>query len=303
MKSISSLILPLVALLPMSALLSNTKGAPAETFTIGQSDFLHNDKPYVVRCGEMHFSRIPAEYWRDRLKMAKAMGLNTVCAYLFWNVHEPREGEFTLQGRCRRRGVLPVGAAGGIVRDFAAGSVFVCRMGVRRLPAGGCSRTAKMAKVRTPYPALSWTRRPSTSTAVAQGDSRSAAGRQWRSYPHAVQIENEYGSYGTDKQYMGILRDTLQTAGFNVPLFQCDGPSQLPRDHRDDIFAAVNFGGDPQGSFASLRKVQPAGAAHVQRVLSRLVRPVGQFVVTPRAPRDKAMPGQQGRRAPDGAVT
>jgi beta-galactosidase len=55
------------------------------SFSIGQESFLLNNKPYVIRCGEMHFARIPREYWAHRLKMAKAMGLNTVCAYLFWN--------------------------------------------------------------------------------------------------------------------------------------------------------------------------------------------------------------------------
>lgn len=67
-------------------------------FKIGENDFLLNGKPYVIRCGEMHFARIPKEYWVHRLKMAKAMGLNTVCAYLFWNMHEPQPGQFNWSG-------------------------------------------------------------------------------------------------------------------------------------------------------------------------------------------------------------
>ena len=68
---------------------------PATTsFSISDEDFMLNGKPFVIRCGEMHFARIPQEYWRHRLKMAKAMGLNTVCAYLFWNLHEPAPGQF-----------------------------------------------------------------------------------------------------------------------------------------------------------------------------------------------------------------
>ena len=43
--------------------------------------------------------RVPREYWRHRLQMAKAMGLNTVCAYLFWNMHEPRPGQFDWSGQ------------------------------------------------------------------------------------------------------------------------------------------------------------------------------------------------------------
>ena len=67
--------------------------APPHTFSIGD-DFLLDGKHFQIRCGEVHAARVPAEYWRHRLQMAKAMGLNTVCAYLFWNMHEPRPGEF-----------------------------------------------------------------------------------------------------------------------------------------------------------------------------------------------------------------
>src|SRR3974390_1316950 len=76
---------------------------PAETaFTIGDNDFLLNGKPFLIRCGEMHFARIPEEYWQHRLRMARAMGLNTVCAYLFWNYHEPEPGHFNFSGNADR---------------------------------------------------------------------------------------------------------------------------------------------------------------------------------------------------------
>ena len=68
------------------------------TFTIGKDDFLLDGQPFLIRCGEMHFARIPREYWQHRLRMARAMGLNTVCAYLFWDVHEPQPGRFDFTG-------------------------------------------------------------------------------------------------------------------------------------------------------------------------------------------------------------
>jgi beta-galactosidase len=74
-----------------------------------------------------------------------------------------------------------------------------------------------------------------------------------------VQVENEYGSYGTDTVYMGKIRDQLRDAGFTVPFFTCDGPAQLKNDTRSDIFAAVNFGSDPEGGFSALRAVRPTG--------------------------------------------
>jgi beta-galactosidase len=71
----------------------------AHTFAIGTNDFLLDGNRLQIRCGEIHAARVPKEYWRQRLKMAKAMGLNTVCAYLFWNLHEPKPGEFDWTGQ------------------------------------------------------------------------------------------------------------------------------------------------------------------------------------------------------------
>src|ERR1039457_4317999 len=73
--------------------------APAKSpFTIGDKNFLLDGKPFLIKAGEMHPSRVPHEYWADRLKMIHAMGLNTVSIYVFWNAHEPREGEFNFKG-------------------------------------------------------------------------------------------------------------------------------------------------------------------------------------------------------------
>lgn len=64
------------------------------TFEIGEKDFQLDGKRFQMRCGEIHFARVPREYWRHRLQLCRAMGLNTVCAYLFWNFHAWKRGEF-----------------------------------------------------------------------------------------------------------------------------------------------------------------------------------------------------------------
>ncbi|TCD17208.1 hypothetical protein EZ456_23365 [Pedobacter psychrodurus] len=66
----------------------NSWAQKQNTFIIGAESFELNGKPNVIRCGEMHFARIPEADWKQRLQMAKVMGLNKVCAYLFWNIHE-----------------------------------------------------------------------------------------------------------------------------------------------------------------------------------------------------------------------
>ena len=75
---------------------------PARTqqpsFRAADGKFLLNGKPFQVIAGEMHYARIPRAYWRDRLRMAKAMGLNTITTYVFWNAHEPRPGVYDFSG-------------------------------------------------------------------------------------------------------------------------------------------------------------------------------------------------------------
>src|SRR5882672_6057395 len=70
-----------------------------QRFEIGARDFLLDGAPFVIRSGEMHFARIPRAYWRQRLQLVRALGCNTVCAYLFWNQHEPQEGLFDFTGQ------------------------------------------------------------------------------------------------------------------------------------------------------------------------------------------------------------
>lgn len=61
-------------------------------------DFLIDGKPIQIISGEMHYPRVPREYWRDRMKRLRAMGCNTLCTYIFWNMHEPRPGEWDFSG-------------------------------------------------------------------------------------------------------------------------------------------------------------------------------------------------------------
>ena len=72
---------------------------PQHTFAIGDTDFMIDGKPIIIRCGEIHSARVPREYWRNRLQSMHAMGLNTVCAYLFWNFHEFKKGSYNWKGQ------------------------------------------------------------------------------------------------------------------------------------------------------------------------------------------------------------
>jgi beta-galactosidase len=67
------------------------------TFALSKTEFLLDDKPFQIISGEIHPARVPVEYWRHRIQMAKAMGCNTIAAYIFWNYHETEPGVFDFQ--------------------------------------------------------------------------------------------------------------------------------------------------------------------------------------------------------------
>src|SRR5580698_8530150 len=96
MKPIARLVIS--ALLALTTLPVISQPAPAHTFTIRGDQFLLDGKPFKVLSGELHYARIPREYWHARLKMARAMGLNTIATYVFWNVHEAEPGKYDFSG-------------------------------------------------------------------------------------------------------------------------------------------------------------------------------------------------------------
>ena len=71
----------------------------ARKFEAGKNTFLLDGKPFVVKAAELHYTRIPQAYWDHRIEMCKALGMNTICIYIFWNIHEQEEGKFDFTGQ------------------------------------------------------------------------------------------------------------------------------------------------------------------------------------------------------------
>lgn len=250
-------VLPLRTILVSTLLLLVSSGhgiAANSTFSIGTNDFLLDGKPFLIRCGEMHFARIPREYWQHRLRMARAMGLNTVCAYLFWNVHEPKPGQFYFRDDADVADFCKLAQAEGLKVILRPGPYSCAEWDFGGFPYWLLK--IPDIKLRTQDP-----RYLAACQKYLQAVGKQLAPLQiTRGGPIImVQVENEYGSYGSDKEYVGILRDNLKQAGFEVPLFTCDGPSQLKNDTREDLFCVVNFGSGPEGNFKALRAIRPTG--------------------------------------------
>jgi beta-galactosidase len=240
------------ALLPFSASAQAAASAAAARFAIGQDDFLLDGKPLQIRCGEMHFARVPREYWSHRLQAIKAMGLNTVCAYLFWNYHEWREGKYDWSGQRDAAEFCRLAQQAGLWVILRPGP-YACaewEMGglpwwLLKQPGDAFLRTREDAYVQ---PARRWLREVGRVLApmqVTQGGPILM-----------VQVENEYGFFGEDLDYMRVMRQALLDARFDVPLFQCNPTNAVVKSHIPELFSVANFGSDPATGFKELAKVQ-----------------------------------------------
>ena len=227
----------------------------SHTFAVGEEAFLLDGKPFVIRCGEIHFARVAPEYWRHRLQMIRACGFNAVCAYMFWNFHEQEEGKFDFSSPdkdvakfCR------IAQEEGLWVVLRPGPYTCAEWDEGGLPWWLLARDGIRMRTRDPKylePAKRYLAEVGKVLAplqVTQGGPILM-----------VQAENEYGSYGDDKEYMRSIHDALRAAGFEVPLFACNGRGQVANGAIPELVQIVNFGSNPEASFAELRKVSPKG--------------------------------------------
>lgn len=225
----------ILLLLLCAVLSSQAAGQKRHTFAIGEDNFQLDGKPFQIISGEMHFARIPQEYWRDRLRMARAMGLNTIATYIFWNFHEPEPGKFNFTGN---------GDVARFVRTAQEEGLWVI---VRPSPYacaewefGGYPwwlEKERDLKVRSKDPRfLELSRRYFNQLGKQLGPLQITRGGNII----MVQLENEYGSYGKDKEYLALNKDIIRKAGFDVALYTCDGPSQMPNGYLPGLLPAVN---------------------------------------------------------------
>ena len=230
------------------------QSSPAHNFRIEGDHFVLDGKPFQIISGEMHYARIPREYWRDRLKRARAMGLNTVSAYVFWNAHEPKPGVYDFSGSLDAAAFIRMAQEEGLYVILRPGPYSCAEWDLGGFPAWLFAEPGVVLRSTDPKfiaPAERWMKRLGQELAPLQ---------LARGGPIlAVQVENEYGSFGNDKQYVRWVRDALLNAGFTDSLlFTADGGDQLRAGTLPDVHAAVNFGpGAAKAEFAKLAAFRP----------------------------------------------
>ena len=227
----------LLLLLPLG--IANAQQVRSSEFKAGNNEFLLNGKPYIIRAGELHYSRIPMKYWDHRIKMCKAMGMNTVCIYTFWNLHEQTQGNFDFTGQndvakfvrlIQDNGMYCIVRPGPYVcAEWDMGGLPWWLLKKKDLKVRGLSDNFYMEKTKI-Y--LNEVGKQLAPLQIQNGGNIIM-----------VQVENEYGTWGNDGNYMATMRDDIREAGFNkAQLLRCDWSSNFYKYKLEGVVNALNFG-------------------------------------------------------------
>ncbi len=205
------------------------------TFMLGDTAFLLDGKPFQMISGEMHYPRVPREAWRQRMKMAKAMGLNTIGTYVFWNLHEPQKGKYDFTGNNDIAAFVKTAQEEGLWVILRP-SPYVCA----EWEFGGYPywlQNEKDLVVRSKEPKYL---QEYKNYITAVGKQLAPLQVNHGGNILMVQIENEYGSYGSDKAYLDINRKLFIEAGFDGLLYTCDPAGDVAKGHLPGLLPAVN---------------------------------------------------------------
>lgn len=226
------------------------------TFEIGDRDFLLDGRPHQVISGALHYFRVHPDQWADRIHRARLMGLNTIETYVAWNFHAPQRGRFDLSGRRDLGRFLDLVAAEGMHAIVRPGP-YICaewdggglpgwlladpEVGVRR------NEPRYLAAIEQYYDQV-------LPLVVERQINRGGP-------VIAVQVENEYGAYGDDPEYLRALVAMVRERGVEVPLLTCDqaDDEMQARGGLPELHRTVTFGSRATERLELLRRHQPTG--------------------------------------------
>lgn len=249
-KGILSLFLMLAFVLGGTA-----QNKTAGKFEVGNKTFLLNGEPFVVKAAEIHYPRIPKEYWEHRIQMSKALGMNTVCLYIFWNFHEQEEGKYDFTGQKDIAEFCRLAQKNGMYVIVRPGPYVCAEWEMGGLPWWLLKKKDIGLRVQDPY-YMERTKLFMNEVGKQLADQQISNGGNII----MVQVENEYGAYGTDKPYVAEIRDIVRESGFTgVPLFQCDWNSNFQNNALDDLVWTINFGtgANIEEQFQKLKELRP----------------------------------------------
>jgi len=223
-------------------------------FEIKDENFILDQKPMQILSGEVHYARIPHQYWHHRLKMLKAMGLNTVATYVFWNAHEPEPGVWNFEGDKNLSEFIKAAGEEGLFVILRPGPYACAEWEFGGYP--WWLQNCKGIELRRDNPVfLKYTQAYINRLYQEVGKQLITKGGPII----MVQVENEFGSYVSQRKdipieqhraYNAKIKDQLLSAGFNVPLFSSDGSWLFEGGTIDGILPTANG----EGNIANLKK-------------------------------------------------
>lgn len=223
---------------------------------IKNKEFYMNGKPFKIYSGAMHYFRVLPEYWEDRLTKLKLAGFNTVETYVCWNLHEPKPNEFCFDGLLDIVKFIETAKKVGLYCIVRPGPYICAEWDFGGLPAWLLKD--KNMQIRCNYP-----------------DYLSCVERFYKKLlpmlvPHletnggniiAMQVENEYGSYGNDKEYLKFIESLMNECGIDVLYFTSDGnwKNMLSGGSLPHIYKVLNFGSKAKTAFNCLKDFENNG--------------------------------------------
>lgn len=218
-----------------------------------KEDFLLNDEPFKILSGAIHYFRVLPEDWYHSLYNLKALGFNTVETYIPWNVHEPKEGQYNFSGQFDIRGFVRIAEELGLFVILRPSPYICAEWEFGGLPAW--LLTYKNIRIRASEPLFiekvsSYYDKLFEVISPLQIDCGGPV--------IMMQVENEYGSYGEDKEYLIALHELMLKQGVTVPIFTSDGAWRATQEAgtltESDILATGNFGSRSKENFQDLKK-------------------------------------------------
>lgn len=248
------LLISLMLLLATAAGVSAQEKDETGTFTAGKGTFLLNGESFVVKAAELHYPRIPKPYWDHRIKLCKALGMNTICLYVFWNAHESEPGVFDFTGQNDLAGFCRLCQDNGMYVILRPGPYVCAEWEMGGLPWWLLKKKDIRLREDDPY----FIERVAIFEEAVAGQVRDLTIGNGGPII-MVQVENEYGSYGASKEYVSKIRDIVRENFGDITLFQCDWSSNFTVNGLDDLIWTMNFGtgADIDQQFRKLKELRP----------------------------------------------
>lgn len=206
--------------------------------SLGDGEFLSGGRPHRIVSGALHYFRVHEELWADRIARLVALGVNTLDTYVAWNVHERTEGDVDFTGRGDLGRFLDLAAAADLDIIVRPGPYICAEWNNGGLPVWLTHRVRQPRSTDAAY--IEATERWFDRMLPIVVERQSTRGGR----VVAVQVENEYGSYGDERALLRWNVDALRARGIDTLLFTADGPTDLMLDGgtTDGIMAAATLG-------------------------------------------------------------